>query len=56
MHDQGAVFRRTGTEWTRIPQSLIVDEAPRYIKKSFEQLLAIEFLVATVLNPIAGPA
>jgi len=51
MHYQGAVFRRPGTEWTRIPQYLIVDEAPRYINESFEQILAIgrKFRVATVL-------
>ncbi|MED0737840.1 type IV secretory system conjugative DNA transfer family protein [Aneurinibacillus thermoaerophilus] len=41
MHLQNAVFRRPGTEWTRTPHYLIVDEFSRYVNPDFERLLAI---------------
>lgn len=51
MHLQNAVFRRPGTEHTRTPHVLIIDEAPRYINPDFERLLAIgrSFRCACVL-------
>jgi hypothetical protein len=41
MHMQGAVFRRPGSEWTRKPHGLVVDEFPRYVNPAFERLVAI---------------
>ncbi len=41
MHLQNAVFRRPGTEWTRTPHVLYIDEFPRYVNPDFERLLAI---------------
>jgi hypothetical protein len=51
MHFQNAVFRRPGTEWTRTPHILYIDEFPRYINPDFERLLAIgrSFRCACVL-------
>ncbi|MGB9819696.1 MAG: type IV secretion system DNA-binding domain-containing protein [Thermovenabulum sp.] len=51
MHLQQAVFRRPGTERTRTPHFLYIDEFPRYINPDFERLLAIgrSFRCATVL-------
>ncbi|MGB9866540.1 MAG: type IV secretory system conjugative DNA transfer family protein [Bacillota bacterium] len=41
LHFQQAVFRRQGTERTRTPHVLYVDEFPRYVNADFERLLAI---------------
>lgn len=41
MHLQGAIFRRPGTEWTRTPHMLYVDEFPLYINPEFQRMLAI---------------
>jgi hypothetical protein len=41
MHLQNAVFRRPGTEWTRTPHYLFVDEFARYVNPDIERLLAI---------------
>ena len=41
MHFQNAVFSRSGTEHTRTPHMLYVDEFPRYVNPDFERLLAI---------------
>ncbi|MHB8927844.1 MAG: type IV secretory system conjugative DNA transfer family protein [Bacillota bacterium] len=51
MHLQYAVFRRPGTEQTRTPHFLYVDEFPRYVNQDFERLLAIgrSFRCATTL-------
>ncbi len=51
MHFQQAVFRRKGTERTRTPHVLYVDEFPRYVNPDFERLLAIgrSYRCATVL-------
>lgn len=48
MHLQRAAFRRKGTEATRIPHVLIVDEASRYVNSETEVFLAIgaEYRVA----------
>lgn len=39
MHIQNAVFRRPGTEFTRIPHYLYVDELPVYFNPELENLL-----------------
>lgn len=51
MHLQNAVFRRPGTERTRTPHVLYIDEFPRYVNPDFERLLAIgrSYRCATVL-------
>lgn len=51
LHFQQAVFRRQGTERTRTPHVLYVDEFPRYTNPDFERLLAIgrSFRCAAVL-------
>lgn len=51
MHLESAVFRRPGTEWTRIPHALYIDEFPRYANADFERLLAIgrSFRCATTI-------
>jgi len=51
LHFQQAVFRRQGTEQTRTPHVLYIDEFPRYMNPDFERLLAIgrSFRCATVL-------
>lgn len=51
MHLQSAVFRRPGTEWTRPPHALYIDEFPRYVNLDFERLLAIgrSFRCATTI-------
>ncbi|MEM3486453.1 MAG: type IV secretion system DNA-binding domain-containing protein [Candidatus Methanomethyliaceae archaeon] len=51
MHLENAVFRRPGTEWTRIPHALYIDEFPRYANADFERLLAIgrSFRCATTI-------
>lgn len=51
LHFQQAVFRRQGTERTRTPHVLYVDEFPRYVNADFERLLAIgrSFRCAAVL-------
>jgi type IV secretory pathway TraG/TraD family ATPase VirD4 len=51
MHFQQAVFRRKGTERTRTPHILYIDEFPRYVNPDFERLLAIgrSYRCATVL-------
>lgn len=51
LHLQYAVFRRPGTERTRTPHMLYVDEFPRYVNPDFERLLAIgrSFRCATTL-------
>jgi len=51
MHFQQAVFRRKGTERTRTPHFLYIDEFPRYVNPDFERLLAIgrSFRCAAVL-------
>ena len=51
MHFQQAVFRRKGTERTRTPHVLYIDEFPRYVNPDFERLLAIgrSYRCATVL-------
>lgn len=41
MHFQGAVFRRPGTEWTRVPHVLFIDEFPLYLNPEFQRFLAI---------------
>lgn len=48
MHLQRAAFRRPGTEQTRVPHFLIVDEASRYVNSEVEVFLAIgaEYRVA----------
>ena len=50
MHLQSAAFRRPGTERTRIPHFLIVDEMSRYINPDIERFLSIaaEYRVASV--------
>lgn len=56
MHCQRAVFRRGGTELTRIPHILIVDEASRYINAEVEVFLAIgaEYRVAGIYGLQSG--
>lgn len=51
LHLQYAVFRRPGSERTRTPHMLYVDEFPRYVNPDFERLLAIgrSFRCATTL-------
>lgn len=51
MHIQSAAFRRPGTEKSRIPHYLIIDEYSRYINPDTEKFLSIaaEYRVATVL-------
>lgn len=51
LHFQQAVFRRQGTEQTRTPHVLYIDEFPRYTNPDFERLLAIgrSFRCAAVL-------
>lgn len=48
MHLQRGAFRRKGTELTRVPHILIVDEASRYVNSEVEVFLAIgaEYRVA----------
>ncbi|WP_157049096.1 type IV secretory system conjugative DNA transfer family protein [Syntrophomonas palmitatica] len=41
MHIQNAVFRRPGTEFTRIPHYLYIDELPIYFNPELENLLNI---------------
>ena len=41
MHIQNAVFRRPGTEFTRIPHYLYIDELPVYYNPELETLLNI---------------
>lgn len=41
MHLQSGTFRRKGTEWTRTPHFLIVDEYSRYINPDIELFLSI---------------
>lgn len=41
MHIQNAVFRRPGTEFTRIPHYLYIDELPVYYNPELESLLNI---------------
>lgn len=41
MHTMSAAYRRPGTEDTRIPHYLIVDEASRYMCAEFERFLSI---------------
>lgn len=51
MHLQAAAFRRPGTERTRIPHYLIIDEMSRYINPDTEKFLSIaaEYRVAAIL-------
>lgn len=51
MHIQSAAFRRPGTERTRIPHYLIIDEYSRYINPDTEKFLSIaaEYRVAALL-------
>lgn len=50
MHLQAAAFRRPGTEKTRIPHYLIIDEMSRYINPDTEKFLSIaaEYRVAGI--------
>lgn len=50
MHLQSAAFRRPGTERTRIPHYLIIDEMSRYINPDTERFLSIaaEYRVAGI--------
>jgi hypothetical protein len=50
MHLQAATFRRPGTEKTRVPHYLIVDETSRYINPDIERFLSIaaEYRVASI--------
>ena len=50
MHLQSAAFRRPGTEKTRIPHYLIIDEMSRYINADTEKFLSIaaEYRVAGI--------
>ncbi|MDR3543300.1 MAG: TraM recognition domain-containing protein [Desulfosporosinus sp.] len=50
MHLQSAAFRRPGTERTRIPHYLIIDEMSRYINADTEKFLSIaaEYRVAGI--------
>ncbi|WP_018213663.1 type IV secretory system conjugative DNA transfer family protein [Desulfitobacterium hafniense] len=50
MHLQSAAFRRPGTERTRVPHFLIIDEMSRYINPDIERFLSIaaEYRVASV--------
>ena len=41
LHICGAVFRRPGNEFTRIPSAFYIDEFARYLNKDIERLLAI---------------
>lgn len=41
MHFQNAVFRRPGTQTTRPPHALYIDEFPRYLNPDIERLLAL---------------
>lgn len=52
MHLQNGAFRRPGTEFTRIPHFLIVDEYSRYINPDVEIFLnlAAEYRVAVYLR------
>lgn len=56
MHLENAVFRRPGTEWTRTPHFLYIDEAPRYVNPDMERLLAIgrSYRCATVMAIQSG--
>ncbi|MBT9252118.1 MAG: TraM recognition domain-containing protein [Brockia lithotrophica] len=51
MSFQDAIFRRPGTEETRTPHFLIIDEAGRYITPDFERLLSLapEYRVSVIL-------
>lgn len=51
MHLQNATFRRPGTEKTRVPHFLIVDEYSRYINPDVEMFLSLaaEYRVSGVL-------
>ena len=50
MHLQAAAFRRPGTERTRVPNYLIIDELSRYINPDIERFLSIaaEYRVACI--------
>ena len=50
MHLQAATFRRPGTERTRVPHYLIIDEKSRYINPDTEKFLSIaaEYRVAAI--------
>ena len=50
MHVQLATFRRPGTEWTRVPHYLLIDEYSRYINPDVERFLSIaaEYRVALI--------
>ncbi|KLU62341.1 AAA-like domain protein [Peptococcaceae bacterium CEB3] len=50
MHLQAAAFRRPGTERTRIPHYLVIDELSRYINPDIERFLSIaaEYRVACI--------
>lgn len=50
MHLQSAAFRRPGTEKTRVPHYLIIDEMSRYINADTEKFLSIaaEYRVAGI--------
>ena len=50
MHLQAAAFSRPGTEKTRVPHYLIIDELSRYINPDIERFLSIaaEFRVACI--------
>ncbi len=41
LHFQNAVFNRPGTEHTRVPHVLYIDEFPRYSNPDFERILSI---------------
>ena len=50
MHLQAAAFRRPGTERTRVPHYLIIDELSRYINPDIERFLSIaaEYRIASI--------
>jgi len=52
MHLQSATFRRPGTEKTRVPHYLIIDEMSRYINPDTEKFLSIaaEYRTAAILT------
>ncbi|PTQ51043.1 MAG: conjugation protein, TraG/TraD family, (pXO1-42) [Hydrogenibacillus schlegelii] len=51
MHLQAGAYRRPGTEKTRIPHFLIIDEVARYINPDFERFLSLapEYRVTGIL-------
>ena len=57
MHLQNGTFRRPGTEDTRIPHFLIVDEYSRYINPDVEIFLSLaaEYKVAGIFATITWP-